>query len=91
MIGIAVCLFAIGTGSLVASYFDARYQSALTVKALLAYNASDLSKTFHINSFDRHDMLLLAGVIIGGSLLSAFGPLVSNLRRNPIKDMRDER
>jgi hypothetical protein len=33
----------------------------------------------------------LAGVIIGGSLLSALGPLVSNLRRNPIKDMRDER
>ncbi len=91
MIGLTVCVFAVGAGNLIAQILDSKYQGALTVKALLAYNSSDLSKTFRIITFDRQDMFLLAGIIMAGSLLSALGPLVSNLKRNPIKDMRDER
>ena len=33
----------------------------------------------------------LSVLVLAGALLSAVGPLVSNLKRNPIKDMRDER
>jgi hypothetical protein len=36
------------------------------------------------------DLLYLAGLALAGGLLSAVLPLLRNLRRNPIRDMRDE-
>jgi hypothetical protein len=91
LIGASISIFAIAAGYTVANLFDARYHSALTIKALLAYNANDLGRQFHMRSFDRGDIGWLVLIIMAGSLLSALLPLLTNLKRNPISDMRDER
>ena len=91
LIGVTISTFALASGYALAFIFDAHYSSGLTVKALLAYNATDLSRHFHTIAIDRTDLSWLVLIIMAGSLVSALIPLLSNLKRNPISDMRDER
>ena len=91
MLGVIVAIFSVGTGYLLASIVNSRSADGLTVDALIAYNSSNLDRTFSIVGFNSKELLGLAGIIIIAGLISAAGPLVSNLKRNPIRDMRDER
>ncbi len=82
--------FALLTGFLMAQFVHGRYAAEFTIQSLIAYNAQDLSKTFSLYSFYVPDMLRLLGLSLVGGALSAFFPLIRNLRRNPIRDMRDD-
>ena len=73
-----------------AAYLNHRYSPEATVQALVSYNAQDLSRSFVLFSFYLQDMLRLVGLIISASIISSFLPLIRNLRRNPIRDMRDD-
>lgn len=77
-------------GFILASVADAKWSSGLTVEALIAYNAQDLTRQFSLFGLNAQQLLCLAGLIILAGLASAVVPLLANLRRNPIKDMRDE-
>lgn len=77
-------------GFLLAQLAQTKFGSRFTVSALLAYNARDLSRQFYLYAWNSRDMLLVAGSALGAGLISTVLPLIRNLRRNPIRDMRDE-
>lgn len=82
------CVIALGL--IIASILDRRYGPSITIEALLAYNSRDLTKQIHLYAFNSKDLLYLGVVIILVGIASTILPLLNNLRRNPIKDMRDE-
>lgn len=90
MLSLLVCLFAIVIGVILASVIHSRFSAEATVEALVAYNAQDLDKTFKLYSFYWPDMLQLIGLALLGGMVSSIFPLLRNLRRNPIRDMRDD-
>jgi hypothetical protein len=56
----------------------------------ILFNTVDLGKQFNFYGLDIYDLLLIIATIIGASLVGALLPISSNMRRNPIRDMRDE-
>jgi hypothetical protein len=77
-------------GFIFARFIEARFGQQFTIEALLAYNASDLSRQFHLFGWAGKEILYLVLCILLAGLVSSVFPLLRNLRRNPIKDMRDE-
>lgn len=90
LLSVLICAFALIIGILLAGFVHSRYASEATVEALVAYNAQDLDKTFRLYSFFWPDVLQLVGLALAGGVISSILPLVRNLRRNPIRDMRDD-
>lgn len=91
MLGLIVVVFAFGAAWALATIAESKYSSSMTISALTAFNSTNLSRKFVLVGVDVNQLLLLVGLILSGALLSSVGPLVANLKRNPIKDMRDER
>ena len=89
-LALLICLFALTVGMAGAAFVQHRYGAEATVHALVAYNAQDLTRSFGLMTVYPADMLRLLGLAVAGSLLSTVLPLLRNLRRNPIRDMRDE-
>lgn len=90
IISIFVAITAFVIGAIFAYYLDYSYWQEFTTQSLLSFGASNMAREFH---FFRLNYLLLAmvtGSILGSGLISAILPLARNIRRNPIKDMRDE-
>lgn len=90
MVSLMVVGVALLLGFIMASIADAKFSSDLTIESLLAYNSQDLSRKIHLYAFEAKDILYIGGFALLAGLASAIIPLVSNLRRNPIRDMRDE-
>lgn len=89
-LSLLISLFAAAAGMALALYADHRWSADVTIQAINAYNAQDLSKTFPLYTLYTPDILLLIGLSLAAGLLSAILPLFRNLRRNPIRDMRDD-
>ncbi|HEX8762757.1 MAG TPA: ABC transporter permease [Candidatus Saccharimonadales bacterium] len=89
-ISVLISICALVGGSIAALIVQNKYADQLTLQALVAYNAQDLDKTFSLFRLYLPDMILMAGLAIAVSLISISIPLLRNLRRNPIRDMRDE-
>ena len=90
MVCLLVALFALLLGLFGAYYIDSKYGPGLSVDAVLAYNASNIYKSFNLIGVRLDYIFKLVAVILLTGLVSACLPLLSNMRRNPIKDMRDE-
>lgn len=89
---IALLLFACSAciGLIGAVVLDSWLRPTMSIAAVLAYNASDVTKQFRLFAFD---IRLLVGVfilIVIAAFISTVIPLLGNLRRNPIRDMRDD-
>jgi hypothetical protein len=78
-------------GLLFSSYLNHRYSEGVTIDALLAFNVGDLSQKIVLTKLYTQDLLYVLGLIIAGGLAAAIFPVLNNVRRNPIRDMRDER
>jgi ABC-type antimicrobial peptide transport system permease subunit len=89
-LSVLITLFAVVVGSIAVLVANAHFAPQITQEALVAYNAQDLDKSFTLYGFYIPDMLYLLGIAVAAGLLSALFPLIRNLRRNPIKDMRDD-
>lgn len=90
LISVLIGVFAFLGGSLAASIAQGRYGGDFTTQALVAYNAQDLAQTFSLYRLHPQDVLFLAALAVISGLLSVSVPLIRNLRRNPIRDMRDD-
>jgi hypothetical protein len=90
MLSALITVFAVLVGLGAALWVDAKWSAEITQHALVAYNAQDLSREFKLYSFYLPDMLYLLAIAVGAGLLSALFPLIRSLRRNPIRDMRDD-
>ncbi len=90
MLSLLVSFFAIVVGFIGASVANHIWSPEFTVQAINAFNATDLNKEFALYAFYPSDLLMLVGLSVLAGLLSAVFPLLRNLRRNPIRDMRDD-
>ena len=61
-----------------------------TIGAQLAFNTIDQTKEFNLIDVRSGYIPIIIGLIIVVGLISAILPLLRNIRRNPIRDMRDE-
>ncbi len=91
LLGLIITGFAIVLGFVLANILNARYTSELSVEALTIFNSQDLDRKFVLIGVNTAQLMQLVAIILGAALLSAILPLINNLKRNPIKDMRDER
>jgi ABC-type lipoprotein release transport system permease subunit len=85
---VVVLAFVIGSGF--ALLFSHKLAPEASVSAVLAYGAQDIHKQFTFFGFELAYVGLVVGLIVLAALLSTVIPLVANIRRNPIRDMRDE-
>lgn len=90
LIGLLVTICSLLVGGLAAWWLDAHYSPGLSVTAVITYNAADITKKFSLFGVDLLYLLAIAGLAILAGLISAILPLLTNMRRNPIRDMRDE-
>lgn len=81
---------ALAVGLAAALYMESQYSPGLSVQAVLAFNAKNLDKTFHLIGFNILDFVKIYGFVLAISIISAVIPLLTNLSRNPVKDMREE-
>ncbi len=85
-----IILLALLLGGGVAYVLSARLAPEASVAAVLAYNAQNIHKQFTFFGMDIVYVGIVVGLIVLAALLSTVLPLLTNIRRNPIRDMRDE-
>ncbi len=78
-------------GILVGRYLQSRFGTDMQVAASIAFNAQDVNRAFSFSRITTGDLFTVWGVIFAVGGISSILPLLSNLRRNPINDMRDDR
>lgn len=77
-------------GSALAVLIDMNTSPQLSVEAATALNTANLDKQFHLIGWNPSDLGLILGLILLTALAGAVLPLLTNIRRNPINDMRSE-
>ncbi|RYX79218.1 ABC transporter permease [bacterium] len=86
---IIICISVmIGFG--MALFVESTYASDISTSMHLAFITAPLEESFHLIGFWPEMLAMAAGLIILAGLVSMQVPLMRNLARNPIKDMRDE-
>lgn len=90
IISIFVAITSFAIGAVFACVLDYSYWQEFTTQSLLSFGASDITREFHFFKLNCLMVAMIAGSILGSGLISAVLPLARNIRRNPIKDMRDE-
>lgn len=91
ILSLLVVAVSLALGLLAAHLVNHHYSETFSVDALLAFNVSDLSQRIVLIKFYARDVLYVVGLVVGVSILAALLPILNNARRNPIRDMRDER
>lgn len=90
MLSLLVAIAALILGSIGAYIISQRFEAGLSTTAVLTFNASDIHKHFSLFGLDPVWLLGIAGLVVLSGLLSAIIPLLTNMRRNPIRDMRND-
>lgn len=90
LVALLIVLFMLIIGLVAASIIESLFGAQATDLAKVAYGVFDTFEPFRFIGIDYQALLLLAGSIFAISLVAAFPPLWRNVRRNPIRDMRDE-
>jgi ABC-type antimicrobial peptide transport system permease subunit len=85
-----IAIFSLAVGVLAAYGFDHHFWASTTVQAQLLFGASDTSREFHFHAFNTTSIVLVMAVAIGCGMVGMVLPLLRNVRRSPIKDMREE-
>lgn len=62
----------------------------LTAQAQFAFGGLDLGKEVNLIGVDQQQLLYILAACLLTGLLSMILPLLANVRRSPIKDMREE-
>ncbi len=85
---IVVASFAVGLG--LALLVDGNLGGSTGITMAMLFNVKNLDKAFHYYAFNWYDSVLIICVVGVAALLGAMMPILRNMRRNPIRDMRDE-
>lgn len=87
---VLVSLFALIAGTITAAWVDATLSPSASANALLLFNAQDVSQQFRFIGFDLQSIGFIVLTIACAAFAGALLPIVNNVRRNPINDMRSE-
>lgn len=85
-----ILVLSLGIGAIGAELLSNRLAPDASATAVLAYSAQDVHKQFVFFGVDMTYVAIVAGLIVLAALVSTLLPLLTNIRRNPIRDMRDE-
>lgn len=77
-------------GFAVAFYVNSHFSANTSISMALLFNIADLNKQFLYYAIDWYDVGLIAAVVAVASIVGAVVPIAHNVRRNPIRDMREE-
>ncbi|HEU4914923.1 MAG TPA: ABC transporter permease [Candidatus Saccharimonadales bacterium] len=89
-LSILVAALSFVIGSIGAYLVDRFISEDLSATAVITYNAQDIHRQFTLIGFDGRLLAAILGLIILAGLLSTAAPLLTNTRRNPINDMRND-
>lgn len=84
-----VAIFASIIGFAGAYLLDYQYASQLTVQAQYGFGVISLANKIHLIGVDARQILLVLAACMFTGLASAVLPLVRNIRRSPIRDMKE--
>jgi ABC-type antimicrobial peptide transport system permease subunit len=90
MLGGLSFAFAFVVGGALALLIDLKTSAGLSVEAATALNTANLDKQFHLIGWNPLDLGLILALVLLTAILGACLPLLTNVRRNPINDMRNE-
>lgn len=91
LLSMLVVVFAYGLGLLGAYIIHYIFSPDLTVQAQYGFGGINLSKEFSLFGIDRQQFIVLAVACFATSAIAMSAPLVRNVRRNPIRDMREDK
>lgn len=89
-IGLIISMLSLLIGAIVAYVISQKLSPDASVAAVLAYNSQDVLRPFTFFGFEPLYIVLVFGLIMASTFLATLLPLLTNVRRNPIRDMRDE-
>lgn len=89
-VAIRVIIFALILGVVIAATVHWLYSASTTDYAKVAYGVFDQEQAFNFMGFGSPLLGILALCVLAVSMIAVLPPLIRNVRRNPIKDMRDE-
>ena len=89
-VAVRIVIFAAALGLIIAGTVHVLFADRATKTAQLAYAVFTPEPTFSFLGFRNPVLWLILGGIVVMSLIAITPPLLRNIRRNPIKDMRDE-
>lgn len=69
---------------------DSQFATGLTAQAQYGFNELSSTKRISLVGCDWRQLGLIAIICLATGLLSAVLPLIRNVRRSPIRDMREE-
>lgn len=89
LLSLLVMVFALAAGVLVALLAHNAFWLETTVQAQLALGLTDVSQRFtYIGVSEK--LVIVCGAVLSAGFIGMLLPLMRNVRRNPIRDMRDE-
>lgn len=89
LLSLLITITSLLTGSILAYFVDLHYHPIATAQAQLIFGGIDTSSQFRLFAYTGKIWLVCLITISTGVLGMVF-PIVRNVRRNPIQDMRDE-
>jgi hypothetical protein len=90
LVSVMIIVLSFVLGSAGALFVSHHFEPSLSVAAVLAYNARDVHQHFSLFAINTLYLAIIAAIVVATALLAAAIPLLTNMRRNPIRDMRDE-
>lgn len=90
ILSVLVAVAAMTLGLLGAYIINQQFAPTLTAQAQYGFGGIDMSKEINLIGFDQQQLVLILGACLVTGLLSMIVPLLGNVRRNPIKDMRED-
>lgn len=90
LVALLIVIFMLILGFIIALIVESLFSSDATNLAKIAYGVFDELEPFHFIAINLPLLAALAGCIFAISLIAVIPPLWRNVRRSPIRDMRDE-
>lgn len=90
LFSLRIALFAFVLGSSLAVIVQVLYAEEATTATQLAFGAVDSTKQFSFIGLQNWYLPAILSIILVVGLVAVILPLLRNIRRNPIRDMRDE-
>lgn len=90
IVSAVIGIVGVAGGIAIASFISSRYGQETTAQALLSFGSSDISREFPLMYIHWYHVAMIIGLAVAAGVIGMILPLLRNVRRNPINDMRDD-